>query len=113
MAEGYLDKIAQEKAEDVANWQSHAHRSCTLASYALGDADLIARARQAFQRQISVNIKSDGSVVDFSKRDALHYVVYDLEPLTTAALAAKVWAWRGSGSMPRRAVRVWNWPSTG
>jgi len=89
MAEGYLDKIAHEKTEDPANWQSHRIKLITLASHAVGDADLMARARRAFQRQVSVNIKPDGSVVDFYKRDALHYVVYDLEPLTTAALAAK------------------------
>ena len=42
-----------------------------------------------FLRHLSVNIAPDGEVVDFAKRDALHYVTYDLEPLTVAALAAK------------------------
>jgi len=97
MAEGYLDKIAREKTgkasdsqtNSINNWQSHRIKLITLAAYALGDTDLIARAHQAFQAQILVNIKPDGSVVDFYTRDALHYVVYDLEPLSTASLAAK------------------------
>jgi hypothetical protein len=89
MATGYLDRIAQEKTEDTANWQSHRIKLIVLAAYSLGDPDLVQRARQAYWRQVSVNLKPDGSVVDFYKRDALHYVVYDLEPLTTAALAAK------------------------
>jgi hypothetical protein len=89
MASGYLDRIAAEKKEDNANWQSHRIKLIVLAAYGLGDADLITRARQAYWRQVSVNIRPDGSVDDFYKRDALHYVTYDLEPLVTAALAAK------------------------
>lgn len=89
MAEGYLAKIAREKPEDTANWQSHRIKLITLAAYALGDPELVAGAHRVFTRQLSVNIRPDGSVVDFPKRDALHYVVYDLEPLTVAALAAQ------------------------
>ena len=87
MSEGYLGRA--EKVRDDANWQSHRIKLATLAAYAIGDQSLIERARNAFRKQLSVNIKSDGSVVDFYKRDALHYVVYDLEPLTISALAAK------------------------
>jgi hypothetical protein len=92
MAGGYLDRIDQQitnHREDNANWQSHRIKLIVLASYALGDPGLIGRAEKAFQRQVSVNVKPDGSVVDFYKRDALHYVAYDLEPLGLAALAAK------------------------
>ncbi len=89
MAVRYLDAIADEQKEDVANWQSHRIKLITLAAYALGDPPLIAKARAAFQRQIQVNVNSDGSVVDFTKRDALHYVTYDLEPLLMAASAAQ------------------------
>ena len=88
MSQGYLDKMAHGK-KDNANWQSHRIKLAVLAAYAVGDPQLIAQARQTFQQQVSANIKADGSVVDFYKRDALHYVVYDLEPLTTAAVAAK------------------------
>ena len=92
LAGGYLDRIDQQiinRREDNANWQSHRIKLIVLASYALGDVSLISRAEKAFQRQVTVNIHLDGSVEDFYKRDALHYVTYDLEPLGLAALAAK------------------------
>jgi hypothetical protein len=93
MAEGYLHDMEKEKKKkvdtDINNWESHRIKLATLAAYALGDDDLIAKARHDFHKQISVNIKRDGSVEDFYTRDAIHYVVYDLEPLITAALAAK------------------------
>ncbi|MGV8927148.1 MAG: alginate lyase family protein [Ewingella sp.] len=47
------------------------------------------------------DVHADGSVFDFYERDALHYVVYDLEPLTMAALAAarggQHWSYLGHG----------------
>jgi hypothetical protein len=76
MSTTYLDWLDQHYAEDPDNWSSHRVK-------------LIARATHAFSRQVKQNIRPDGSVQDFYKRDALHYVTYDLEPLTTAALAAK------------------------
>ncbi|MGB8356392.1 MAG: alginate lyase family protein [Chthoniobacteraceae bacterium] len=92
MATGYLERIDKQMAdhkEDNANWQSHRIKLTVLAAYALGDEALIGRAEKAFRRQVSVNIAADGTVVDFAKRDALHYVTYDLEPLTVVAVAAR------------------------
>jgi len=108
MAEGYLDKIAQQKKEDVANWQSHRIKLIVLSAYALGDEVLIAKAKAAFFRQVSVNINPDGTVVDFPKRDALHYVTYDLEPLTMASLAAKAHGheWFGRAASDEHPVAV-------
>ena len=90
MATGYLEHIEKLSCgKDVCNWQSHRIKLATLTAYELGDAELIARARHFFAEQVKCNIRPDGSVEDFYKRDALHYVVYDLEPLQTAALAAR------------------------
>jgi hypothetical protein len=96
LAEGYLDAISKQMTagkEDQYNWQSHRIKILTLASLGLGDDALIKRAHAAYQRQLSVNLALDGEVKDFEKRDALHYVVYDLEPLTMTALAAKEHGW--------------------
>jgi len=71
------------------NWQSHRVKLITLAAFALGDPELIADAARAFQTQLDWNLRADGAPVDFGQRDALHYVTYDLEPLLTAALAAR------------------------
>jgi hypothetical protein len=99
IAEGYLHDA--EKTRDHENWQSHRIKLATLAAYSLGDKSMIERSREAFRKQIKLNINPDGSVIDFRTRDALHYVVYDLEPLVVACLAAKAhgedWFHHGSG----------------
>lgn len=89
MATGYLDWEDQHPHKDIANWNSHRIKLATLGAYLTGDPALIARAAAAFRLQVKDNIRPDGSVEDFYKRDAIHYVLYDLEPLTTAALAAR------------------------
>lgn len=90
LATGYLTvRPDPRKGTTVNNWQSHRVKLITLSAFALGDPLLIADAQRAFQTQLDANIRQDGSTVDFEQRDALHYVVYDLEPLLTAALAAK------------------------
>jgi hypothetical protein len=94
LASGYLEAIdtgnVKYKATLSNNWQSHRIELITLAAFELGDQDLIRRAREAFNKQIAINVRPDGSTLDFLQRDALHYVAYDLEPLLTAAVAAKV-----------------------
>jgi hypothetical protein len=86
----YLDWLDQNTANDKANnWSSHRVKLAVLGAYETGDGALIARAERAYTRQRRLNIHPDGSVMDFYMRDALHYVVYDLEPFTTAALAAR------------------------
>lgn len=89
MATGYLDVMDGNPKNAKTNWQSHRINLATLAAYRNGDPALIARARAAFRRQIAVNLFADGSTFDFAERDALHYVTYNLDPLLTAALAAK------------------------
>ena len=89
MSTTYLDWLDQNSDKDPSNnWSSHRVKLAVLGAYESGDPALIARAARAYSRQAQRNIHPDGSVMDFYMRDALHYVVYDLEPLTTAALAA-------------------------
>ncbi len=72
------------------NWQSHRVKLVTMIAVALNDEALFAEARRLFRTQIEANIHPDGEVLDFAERDAMHYVIYDLEPLSQAALAARV-----------------------
>ena len=91
-ADGYLRRLiaAEWNARQVTNnWQSHRLKIVGLAAYALGDDALIAKALAGFKAQIEVNLNPDGSSTDFLQRDALHYHVYDLEPLLTFAIAAQ------------------------
>ena len=86
----YLDWLDANFAKDPYNWSSHRVKLAVLGAYEAGDSDLITRAHAAYSRQVKQNVRADGSVNDYFKRDALHYVTYDLEPLTVAAMAAKV-----------------------
>jgi len=71
------------------NWQSHRIKLVTMIAAATNDESLFAAARTLFKRHVLENIGEDGQVLDYTQRDALHYVVYDLEPLLQAALAAR------------------------
>lgn len=85
----------------INNFQSHRLKLGTLAAFTAGDSGLIERAHGAYERQLTINIRPDGSVIDFLDRDALHYVVYDLEPLLLVTLAAHSHGqdWYGHKSM--------------
>ena len=90
LAAGYIDRMHRIKGSTATNnWQSHRIKLATMAAFMSGDRTLIEAARKSLAQQLSDNINSDGSVIDFYQRDALHYVVYDLEPLLMSALAAK------------------------
>jgi hypothetical protein len=108
MATGYLDAMDAGTKNANTNWQSHRVKLATMAAFLSGDRALIARARDAFRRQVGTNLNADGSTFDFGERDALHYVTYDLEPLSMAALSAKVhgedwydWTAPSGASLPR------------
>ena len=51
-----------------------------------GDAMLVETTRTLVTAHVQRNLRSDGSSIDFEERDALHYHVYDLEPLVMLAL---------------------------
>ena len=89
MAHGYVHFLDSETKEDVYNWQSHRIKLALLASYGLGDQALIAHSLELLRHHLDGNLLPGSVAIDFGKRDALHYTVYDLEPLTMAALATK------------------------
>ncbi|MCH4089640.1 alginate lyase family protein [Acetobacter sp.] len=90
-AQGYLRSIDEQNQSKIwiNNWQSHRVKLLTLIATALDDHTLFEAARTLFQKQLTVNIAKTGETEDFEDRDALHYVVYDLQPLVQAALAAQ------------------------
>jgi len=97
LATGYIARIQTHSDSSkspksltwINNWQSHRIKLIALSAAALEDKALMEQAHQLFLQQISNNISPDGTVEDFKTRDALHYVVYDLEPLTMSAIAAQ------------------------
>ena len=70
------------------NWQSHRLKIVGLIGYTLAEKKYIDYSIESFKRQIEVNLRPDGSSIDFHERDALHYHCYDVEPLLELAIAA-------------------------
>jgi hypothetical protein len=93
LGNSYIERIQKgrhsSRDSTINNWQSHRIKLITLVAAALDDRAMLDSAHALFQQQLADNIRPDGSVFDFYQRDALHYVVYDLQPLVQAALAAK------------------------
>lgn len=89
-ANGYITRMnnAQKGISWYSNWQSHRIKLITLIAVATDNDHLFNESRRLFKKQIEENMNSEGEVVDFKQRDAIHYVVYDLQPLLQAALAA-------------------------
>lgn len=92
LTQGYLQQMEAVKtprASFLNNWQSHRIKLAVLGAAALNDSSLWSRAKNAYFAHIARNIRPDGSTLDFEERDALHYVVYDLEPLVRSAMVAR------------------------
>lgn len=68
------------------NWNSHRIKAIAQVGAALEDESLIKYAVERFEMQIALNLRNDGSSFDFHERDALHYHVYDVDPLLVAAI---------------------------
>ena len=68
------------------NWNSHRIKEVTEVAWAINDEKLKLWAVDAYKRQISRNLNPDGSSFDFHERDALHYHIYDVDPLMVAAI---------------------------
>jgi hypothetical protein len=112
LATGYLgERRAGDPSTGLNNWQSHRVKLATAGAYLSGEAELIAGARAAFAAHISRNVDLDGHTYDFGQRDAMHYVVYDLEPLLLAASMAAAHGddWYGLPSLQGRLAAALRW----
>lgn len=93
LANGYIEQIDAQPRPLTGtwrnNWQSHRVKLIAMAAFTLDNRKMINAAQRLYVEHIGDNIAPDGSTVDFRERDALHYVTYDLQPLVTAALAAR------------------------
>lgn len=68
------------------NWNSHRLKILGEIGFAIGDTALQNYTINGLKRQVEINLNPDGSSKDFVSRDALHYHVYDLEPLLQLAI---------------------------
>jgi len=74
------------RATSFNNWHSHRLKIVGEIAFAIGDTALQGYTVRGMRDQIARNLNADGSSSDFVIRDALHYHVYDLEPLLTLAI---------------------------
>jgi hypothetical protein len=112
LATGYLGtRRIGDPSTGLNNWQSHRIKLATSGAYLAGDAELIAEAREGFIAHVSRNIDADGRTYDFDQRDAMHYVVYDLEPLLMAASIAAAHGenWYSMPSLQGRLASALRW----
>ncbi|WP_158799703.1 alginate lyase family protein [Pedobacter sp. L105] len=79
----------QDKETGYNNWNSHRLKVIGEIGFATSDTTLREFAVNALKKQLEVNLLPDGSSIDFKLRDALHYHVYDLEPLLQLAIVIK------------------------
>jgi hypothetical protein len=89
LADRYTQAQPPSRRTSTNNWQSHRVKIAVMGADVCADPARIARADAAFAAQITANLLPGGPSVDFAERDALHYVVYSLEPLLEAALFAR------------------------
>jgi hypothetical protein len=89
LASGYLDAMDGAPKHFYTNWQSHRIKIAALASFQLGDPRLIERTFEDYQKHVATNVLADGTVFDFYERDAIHYVLYNVDPMMMAGLAAQ------------------------
>ncbi|RQH06188.1 alginate lyase family protein [Paraburkholderia dinghuensis] len=92
-ASGYIAQVEAQprplKGTFANNWQSHRVKLIAMIAFTLDNRKMIATAQSLFVEHLGDNVAPDGSTLDFTERDALHYVAFDLQPLVTAALAAR------------------------
>ena len=82
------------KATAINNWNAHRLKVVGEIGYALNNHEFISWTIDQLKSHISINLYPDGSSLDFKQRDALHYHLYDLEPLLKLAIMIN----RGEGT---------------
>lgn len=96
VAEAEINSVRMKPNRETSynNWNSHRLKIVGEIAYALNDDALKQFTLNGFKNQLAKNLKPDGSSIDFELRDALHYHVYDLEPLLKLIIVLK----RASGT---------------
>jgi len=75
-----------ERSTSYNNWNSHRLKIIGEIAFTIGDTALQSYTIRGLKTQLEKNLEPSGSSIDFELRDALHYHVYDLEPLLKLAI---------------------------
>lgn len=74
------------RATAINNWNAHRLKEVGEIGYALNNQELINWAIDNLKSHININLYADGTSLDFKERDAMHYHIYDLEPMLKLAI---------------------------
>ncbi|WP_316826424.1 alginate lyase family protein [Pedobacter miscanthi] len=74
------------KGTAVNNWNAHRLKVVGEIGYALNNQELIKWTIDNLKSHININLYADGTSLDFKERDAMHYHIYDLEPMLKLAI---------------------------
>jgi hypothetical protein len=88
-AQAEIDKFKPDRETSYNNWHSHRLKEIGEIGFAINDESFKQYAIEGIKKQIAKNLLPDGSSIDFKSRDALHYHVYDLEPLLKLSIILK------------------------
>ena len=115
LATGYLDDMDGAPTHFYTNWQSHRIKIAALASFQLGDPRLIQRTFEDYQKHVASNVLASGTVFDFHERDAIHYVLYNVDPMMVAGLGAQAhdldwFGWKNASGTGVSSVIDWLLP---
>ena len=74
------------RATAINNWNAHRLKVVGEIGYALNNQELISWTIENLKKHININLYADGTSLDFKERDAMHYHIYDLEPMLKLAI---------------------------
>ncbi len=86
LAEMNSKRMKPGRATAINNWNAHRLKEVGEIGYALNNQEFITWATENLKSHININLYPDGTSLDFKQRDAMHYHLYDLEPLAKLAI---------------------------
>lgn len=86
LAEINSKRMVAGRGTATNNWNSHRLKIVGEIGYVLDNQEFINWAIENLKTQIMVNLNPDGTSIDFKQRDAMHYHIYDLEPMLRLAI---------------------------
>lgn len=89
LAEVNSKRMNRNQGTGINNWNAHRLKVVGEIGYALNDQEFISWTIDRFKKHIGINLNEDGTSLDFKERDAMHYHIYDLEPMLRLALLIK------------------------
>lgn len=86
LAEINSKRMKAGRATAINNWNAHRLKVVGEIGYALNNPDFINWTIDNLKSHININLYADGTSLDFKERDAMHYHIYNLEPMLRLAI---------------------------